>query len=182
MNMKIEELKPEIGIAYIDMDGVVAWLDKGVAEYNNISLETQDAAGWDNEYWHNVLNTSDIEKFFSNLEWMPNGKKLIDWFEQRNLPISFLTRPIKPPQDQECIRGKNEWLQRQGIDYIPVIFERDKEMYATSNGKVNILIDDHSGNIQKWNDAGGIGIHYRDFWFPQVKTKLEKLYEESDED
>lgn len=174
--MKIEELKPEIGIAYIDMDGVVAWLDKGVADYNKISLATQDAAGWDNEYWHNVLDTANIEQFFANLEWMPNGKNLIGWFQQRKLPISFLTRPVKEPNAEACIKGKTIWLRRKGVGNIPVIFERDKEKYATSDGKVNILIDDHSGNIAKWNEAGGIGIHYRDFWFDDVKKKLESLY------
>jgi hypothetical protein len=42
--------------------------------------------------------------------------------------------------------------------------------------KVNILIDDHSGNIEKWQQAGGIGIHYRYFWYAQTIKKLEKLY------
>jgi hypothetical protein len=175
--MKIDELKPEIGIAYIDMDGVIVWLDKGVAEYNNISLATQDAAGWDNEYWHNVLDTANIEKFFANLEWMPNGKNLLAWFQQRKLPIEFLTRPVKQPNEAECIKGKKAWLRSKGVSNIPVIFERDKEKYATSDGKVNILIDDHSGNIEKWNAAGGVGLHYRDFWFNQTIDKLRKLYD-----
>ncbi len=175
--MKIEELKTDIGIAYLDLDGVIAWLDKGVAEYNNISLTTQDAAGWDNTYWHNVLDNANISKFFSELDFMPNGKNLIGWFQRHHLPFEFLTRPVREPNTEACIKGKTMWLRRQGLNNIPVIFERDKEKYAIDkNGKPNILIDDHSGNIQKWNDAGGIGIHYRDYWFDAVETKLEHLY------
>jgi hypothetical protein len=174
--MKIKEISSKIGIAYIDLDGVLAWLDKGVADYNNISLETQEVEGWDNKYWYNVLNNSDIEQFFTNLEWERNGKKLINWFLERNLPITLLSRPVKEPNTEACILGKIAWIQKQGISSIPVIFEKDKEKYAISDGKVNILIDDHSGNIEKWNSVGGIGIHYRDQWFEEVIKKLDKLY------
>jgi len=175
--MKISEVEKNISTAFVDLDGVIAWLDKGVADYNNISLVEQEAAGWDNEYWHNVLDTANIEQFFANLEWMPNGKNLVGWFQQRHLPMKFLTRPVKEPNEAACIAGKKKWLRSKGIGNIPVIFERDKEKYAVnSDGTVNILIDDHSGNVQKFSDAGGVGIHYRDFWFPDVIAKLENLY------
>jgi hypothetical protein len=178
--MKISDIDltaKTIGTNYIDLDGVIAWLDKGVAEYNNISLATQDAAGWDNEYWHNVLNTSDIEKFFANLEWMPNGKNLVGWFQQRHLPMEFLTRPVKEPNEAACIKGKKSWLRSKGVGNIPVIFERDKEKYAVDeSGRPNLLIDDHSGNVQKFIDSGGLSIHYRDYNFKNVVEQLEKLY------
>jgi PAS domain-containing protein len=131
MNMKITELSPEIGICYIDLDGVIAFLNKGVAEYNNITTKDIDDAGWDSEYWHNVLETADIEKFFANLDWESNGRNLVNWFIHRNIPISFLTRPVKEPNTEACIRGKKIWLNKQGVGNIPVIFERVKEKYAT---------------------------------------------------
>ena len=182
MYMKIGELKPKIGICYIDMDGVICWMDKAIAEYNNISLETQNAAGFNNQYWKKVLAEADIYNLFVNLEWEPNGKNLIKWFEDRKLPIAFLTRPVREPNTEACIAGKKEWIKKHGLEHIPVIFEFDKEKYAkTSTGKTNILIDDHSGNTQKWKDAGGIEIHYRDAWFRQVINKLKCLYGERDE-
>lgn len=174
--MKIDDVLPNIGIAYIDMDGVIAWLDKGIGEYNNVSTQTVVDSGWDNEYWQNVLDTAPIKEFFSELDVEPHGRDLIDWFESRNLPISILSRPVRRPNDLVCIEGKKIWLQRQGFGHLPAIFERQKEKYAISNGKVNILIDDHSGNIDLWNKAGGIGIHYRDNWFPKVIKRLEELY------
>jgi hypothetical protein len=36
----------------------------------------------------------------------------------------------------------------------------DKQKYATTNGKPNILIDDYIKNIKEWENAGGIGIHH----------------------
>ena len=175
--MKIEELKPEIGVTFIDLDGVVAWLDKATANYNNITLQQQLDAGWDSKYWQNVKKTANIEEFYANLEWEPNGKKLVQWFLDRNLPIAFLSRPTREPTTSACIAGKKKWLKRMGLIDIPVIFEFDKEKYARDEaGRPNLLIDDHSGNVQKFIDAGGLAIHYRDFWFPQVIEKLETIF------
>ena len=91
--------------------------------------------------------------------------------------MKFLTRPVREPNTTACIEGKKYWLKKNSLEYIPVIFERDKEKYATNvDGSINILIDDHSGNIQKWNEAGGIGLHYRNAWFSEIIKNLEKLY------
>lgn len=185
MTMKIDELKPKIGFAAIDMDGVLCWLDKFVIEFNDLSLPFETNLyddGYSEKYWKETLKNADVYKLFANLEWQPNGKNLISWFQQRKYPIKFLTRPTAPPTTEDCIAGKKEWLKRQGLSNIPVIFERNKERYATNpDGTVNILIDDHSGNVQKFIDAGGLSIHYRDFWFPEVKIKLERIYGDQDE-
>ena len=176
--MKIEEInfKPQIGMVYLDLDGVIIWLTKGIAEYNNVTTKEVEESGWDNHYWNNVLQTADIEKFFANLDWAPNGKNLINWFTQRNINVTFLTRPTREPSAEACIRGKKIWLEKQGVGNIPVIFERAKEKYATSGEMVNILIDDHSGNINLWIQKSGIGIHYCDSWFPDVIKKLESIF------
>ena len=175
--MKIKEVKPEIGRCFLDMDGVVVWLDKGLAEYNDVTIKDIDDAGWNNQYWLNVLEQADIKKFFSNLDMETNAKKLLTWFEVRNLPIAFLTRPVRKPNTDACIAGKKIWLVKQGLTSIPVIFERAKEKYAISdNGNPNILIDDHPGNIKSWNEAGGIGILYKNSEFDTVIKKLQTLY------
>jgi len=36
----------------------------------------------------------------------------------------------------------------------------DKQKYATTNGKPNVLIDDYIKNINEWEAKGGIGIHH----------------------
>ena len=37
-----------------------------------------------------------------------------------------------------------------------------KQQYATTDGKPNILIDDYMKNINEWEKKGGIGIHHTD--------------------
>jgi len=155
---------------------VIANCDQGIVDYNHITMEQHKAAGWDNEYWHNVLDNADIKEFYINLEFEPNGQALLNWFISHHIPFTFLTRPCKEPNTQACIEGKKIWLKRNGLGDIPVLFERDKEKYAvSSNGLPNILIDDHSGNISKWNKAGGVEILYKWELFPDVIKKLEKL-------
>ena len=55
------------------------------------------------------------------------------------------------------------WLQRYGFmpEIKNLIFTSQKNKYAISNNKPNILIDDMSSNIKMWEEKGGIGIHYR---------------------
>jgi hypothetical protein len=175
--MKIKELTSDIGKVYIDLDGVVAYCDKGIADFNNIAVEETLAAGFDNKYWKNVIKNANIKDFYANLEWEPNGKKLLKWFEDRDIPITFLTRPTKAPTTKDCIEGKKIWLKNNNLDSIPVLFEFNKEKYAISGDKVNILVDDQQKNIDKWNEAGGIGLLYKNGNFSTIIKELGKIYE-----
>ena len=52
--------------------------------------------------------------------------------------------------------GKIKWVE-QNIPGTPLLLKSAelKQLYASSN---SILIDDRADNIQRWNEAGGIGI------------------------
>jgi hypothetical protein len=66
---------------------------------------------------------------------------------------------LSAPSREESSRiGKRIWVKRNmpGTKLLLKSAERKQE-YATSNA---ILIDDRADNIQRWNDAGGIGIHH----------------------
>jgi len=43
---------------------------------------------------------------------------------------------------------------------VHLVMRADKQKYATTGGKPNILIDDYIKNIKEWENAGGIGIHH----------------------
>ena len=180
--MRIEEILAHPTKVYLDMDDVTVDWTRGVAEYNNVTVKEVDNAGWDNIYWKNVFENADMKEFYANLDWESNGKSLLGWLLGQYIPVSFLTRPVKEPNTQACIAGKNIWLRRNGLSAIPVIYEFNKEKYALEgNGKPNILIDDHPVNIQKWNAAGCIGIHYKNEWFSTTISKLKKIYGMIDE-
>ena len=36
----------------------------------------------------------------------------------------------------------------------------EKQNYAVSDGKPNVLVDDHPKNIREWEAKGGIGVHH----------------------
>ena len=37
-----------------------------------------------------------------------------------------------------------------------------KQAYAVTNGRPNVLIDDYIKNINEWEKKGGIGVHHTD--------------------
>ena len=45
---------------------------------------------------------------------------------------------------------------------INLVMRSQKQQYATTDGKPNILIDDYMKNINEWENKGGIGIHHTD--------------------
>ena len=45
-----------------------------------------------------------------------------------------------------------------------------KQDFAMTNNKPNVLIDDHAKNIKEWKSKGGIGIHHL-----SVSTTLNEL-------
>ena len=151
--MYIEELatKP---IFYIDMDGVVAWLEKFLADYFRKSLKEIEYDS--TPYWMEILKKMNMEDFFSNLEMEPHALELIQYFLDRNLTICFLTRPARAPHTEASIVGKKRWLIKHGLSNIPVIFEKKKEKYAMSGKIPNVLLDDQADNIAAWNLAGGL--------------------------
>lgn len=167
--MKISDLQRKI---YIDMDGVLVFCTKSAASFNNLTVKEFLSYGYGNKYWDNFVAKADLYQEFANMGWESNGKRLLNFFNQRNIPYTFLTRPIKEPHTKECIKGKLSWLMKNSLDEIPVLFERHKEKYV---GNGNILIDDDSRNIDAWNESGGIGILYRNEEYELTIKKLEKL-------
>lgn len=144
---------------FVDLDGVLVDFDKGYKEltgYNTSHAKLQDKE----EFWkllNNSLEQKNITEkdYWSNLEWMKDGKQLWNYISRYNPYI--LTAPSRNPESQE---GKKEWVENN-IGYVKkVIFSSSykKQLYSKPN---NILIDDREDIIKKWNDRGGIGIYHR---------------------
>ena len=43
---------------------------------------------------------------------------------------------------------------------IHLVMRSQKQVYAMTKGKPNVLIDDYIKNIKEWEAKGGIGIHH----------------------
>jgi phosphopantetheine adenylyltransferase len=133
---------------YCDMDGVLVDFEKGYKE-----LTGEDASYNTNpeEFWAPITKAG--AAFWIKLPWMPDGKQLWDYINPYN--PSLLSAPSR---EESSKIGKFTWVKRNmpGTKLILRSAERKQE-FATPN---SILIDDRADNIQRWKDAGGIGIHH----------------------
>lgn len=137
-------------------------LDSALREYfiNNATNHKQrKSARWKarKEFWRPI--DGDIN-FWSELEWMPDGKTLWDYLlnlriSNRISKLNILSSPSHDPLSKE---GKLIWLEKhhisQNVD--EVILDPNKSQYASSLN--DVLIDDTPKKIKGWIDHGGYGI------------------------
>ena len=133
---------------YCDMDGVIADFDKGYKELTGreASFDTPKE-----EFWAPIQKAG--AEFWIKLQWMPDGKQLWEFIKPYNPQLLSA-----PSRDESSKIGKFVWVKRNvpGTKLILRSAERKQE-FATPN---SILIDDRADNIQRWKDAGGVGIHH----------------------
>ena len=129
---------------YVDMDGVLCDFELMFTSHTGEDPDLLEPT----ELWELV---DKIPNFWSDMPWMPDGKKL--WEAVLPYNPTILSAPAKNPR---CIPEKKEWV-KNNLGEVPSIFETQKEKYAEEGA---ILIDDKPENIEKWNQAGGIGILY----------------------
>ena len=149
-----EAIKPKY-IIFCDMDGVLVDFDKGYENLTGMSTHHADAQGRD-EFW-NIFRQSLKDKgmseydYWANLDWQPGGKELWNYIKQYNPYI--LTAPSLDPESREA---KRDWVQR--LSGMKNIYFRPAKFKSDFSGKNRILIDDREDTINRWNEAGGIGI------------------------
>lgn len=157
-NLIKEENKPKYTI-FCDMDGVLVDFDKGYEELTGLHTKHKDVQD-QKDFWE-LLNRSLQEQnkteywFWSNLEWMPDGKQLWNYIKPYNPYI--LTAPSRNPESKE---GKLKWVQDKIGSVRKVIFSPSykKKEYAKPS---NILIDDRKDNIEGWIENRGVGIYHQ---------------------
>ena len=114
-------------------------------------------ASADKETRWNAINQT--KGFWANLEWMPGAKRLWDFISKYDTEILS----AYSGRDPSSRTGKLKWLSKNTKikrGKINLVMRSDKQKYATTNGKPNILIDDYIKNINEWETKGGIGIHH----------------------
>ena len=66
-------------------------------------------------------------------------------------------------RDPSSKNGKMKWLNKHtkfSKSKINLVRRADKQKFAMTDGKPNVLIDDYLKNIKEWKAKGGIGIHH----------------------
>ena len=104
---------------------------------------------------------------------MPGAKALVDYVKKYNFEL--LTSPSAKKQSY---LGKLLWVRNHSSLFggkPRVNFRRAKEKHLVKDKltEKDILIDDREDTIERWNTAGGTGIHYKSA--SQVLNDLKKL-------
>lgn len=145
---------------YIDLDGVLANMDKKAKEILGENCTEIQEKEW------NILKEK-CPNFYRELELMPSAEELWDtWqlscaFSGANLKI--LTAIPRRINWYETVNQKREWVWEHFGKNVEVMFgpfAYDKQFYCRSNR--DVLVDDMALNIQQWKDRGGMGFFYRD--------------------
>ena len=142
----------ELPTIFCDMDEVLVALMKGAERGLGEPFQTADKE----KRWNIISNT---KGFWANLDWMPGAKRLWNFISKYDTEI--LSAYSK--RDGNSRNGKLKWLSKNTKikrGKINLVGRSDKQKYATTNGKPNVLIDDYIKNIQEWEAKGGIGIHH----------------------
>jgi len=165
--MKLFEMKKDYKI-YVDLDGVMADLDKHVKERTGMSFGQLRATG----SGFTKFVAAEREKgntVFDTLDKMPDADVLWNYIVKYNPDILTATGYPSEKAAAEKIRWVMDNLD--GYDQIlHTISGADKHKYAASN---HILIDDRDKAILPWRKAGGIGILHTSA--ADTITQLQKL-------
>lgn len=150
--MKLFEIKTDYHLM-VDLDGVLADLDKLVKERTGMTFEQLRASG--SGFTKFVAAEREANRtIFDNLDKMPDADQLWDYVVKYKPDILTATGYPTEKATAEKIRWVMDNLS--GYDKILVtVSGADKHKYAAPN---HILIDDRMKAIGPWREAGGIGI------------------------
>ena len=177
--MRVNQVVTEPPHLYLDMDGVQAdfftsWANLfGKERYKDIGDRSAREASIDDL---NRRGTDFIEEFFATLPVLPGGQRLVAWLKSNGIPFTVLSAPLRG-NHEASIRGKRRWLDRHNPGTsATAIFDGMKERFANRNGVPAVLVDDHKKYIERWNEAGGIALLYREHSVDDVIRSLAKIY------
>lgn len=182
---------------YCDMDGVLCNFDEqfinklkdrnfGGKHYRTEELEGITSPNdfevkfGKEEFWKFIDDICGVE-FWSGMEWTPGGSQL--W---NTIGIYNPTLLTSPSRTMISRIGKRSWAKShlspspEGIIFKYSTYKQEQAVQDVAKGLEPILIDDRRDIIDRWQDAGGIGLHHPKNGDPsEVIKRIQKLYGES---
>ena len=168
-----------MSVIYLDMDGVIADFFGGIERLYHV------------DHWKSIKDKDRIfidlrdTDFFNTLKKFPETDQIfsIVWSSafHNQLRWGINSSPLRGDKYNSAY-WKRVWLEKNRFmppDLDDLIFTENKHKYTKDpvDRRPNILIDDKPENIEKFNDAGGIGIRFqtnRDDIEEYLKPELEK--------
>lgn len=154
-------------VVFLDLDGVLVDLNKGLKDQFGFEFpkeRTEENRKIIHDMWYDIAKNN--PRFWSNLPptddcySIYNAAKSID----PNLHILSATpEPFTGIYDIACRNEKVSWVWNK-LGYLQatraIITKSKLKQNHMVPDKINILVDDHPGNIERWIAAGGVGIHH----------------------
>jgi deoxypyrimidine-specific 5' nucleotidase type C protein (NT5C) len=145
------------GIIFCDMDGVLVDFLGGA--------EAVLGHPFDTPYLDKVEKQNRRKLVMSHSGFWANLKPLSDYKLLWNFinPYDAEILTAVASWDEHCGPGKLQWLDkhlRVPHTRVHVVRREQKQLFAKSGIRQNILIDDHPKNVQEFSAAGGIAIHH----------------------
>ena len=141
---------------YCDMDGVIANFDLEFKKISNGLGPNEFITTFSKSKFWNLIDSAG-EDFWSDMPLMSGANEMMRFIQDNFLHIRILTASTRRPESKS---GKRKWI-RQYFPFISdsdVIIVEERALKANYANSKSILIDDMTGNISRWNSAGGIGI------------------------
>lgn len=138
-------------VFYIDSDGVAADFNKQLLRMFGVTPHEIS----DPEMWR--LIHSDF-RFWSEMPLLPDARRL--WDEIKHLNPIVLTGCNKGNYEAIAAEKKRWWKHHFDHDHVITCLSKDKALHLRNPG--DILVDDMTKNIKRWEKAGGVGIVHKD--------------------
>ncbi len=139
---------------FCDLDGVLVDFNKGYYNLTGIDLNGKEFQN-SKEFWK-PIDKAGI-KFWENLEWMPDGKKL--W---KNIKYFNPILLSAPSSNYDSHKGKIKWVERE-LPGVSLVLKKAKEKHLIIGDfpdKDCVLIDDRLDTCNRWDENGGFAIHH----------------------
>ena len=160
MKKKTKEMREEIELNEFDAPQIYCDMDGGVADFHAFTGKILGTKFKD-AYWQDLPSDT-----FAKLPLMPDAKRLWSFIgKYKPIMLTAIPRESRGPISKQAAEDKTQWM-KSNFNLDPsdmrAVSRQDKQQFAKDgrDGRPNILIDDHAGNIREFKSKGGIGIHH----------------------
>jgi len=161
----MKEGGPMLTKIYLDMDGVLASFVGGFTELVGMGPSEYENIHGTDRMWERVYETPN---FFADLPLMQYTYATVSLCQLNAGAVTILSSPSRVNKPL-CMLQKRQWIDEHLGKRFPAIFTSKKHTYA---GPDRLLIDDQARNIDAWEEAGGVGIVFKNYH--QLLAEFEK--------
>jgi hypothetical protein len=171
---------------FVDMDGVLANFNKGIAGIFGVPYPQRSCLGWEwigtqlpqlktGMLFYDTIHQHD--RLYAELEPYPWHSRLVTLLDLRFPAWEVLTNGVYSPH---CWSGKVEWMTRyfgrSGLHRLTMTMGH-KSREARPGA---VLIDDRRSTCEEWTRRGGLAFHWRDYT-PDAEDLAEAQIQELDQ-